>query len=450
MKQSQLILSQTPSFSVPLRFFMTAPLFGVVAALLMLFLDGSQFANRWSSGMLAYTHLLVLGYLAMVMQAALLQVVSVLTGGQPRQVGLSAVVMHVALIVGTLLLATGFLTGVPHFMHTAVLLLVLSFAVLIGVMISGLLRSTARRDAGFGIGLALACLMITVGLGAWLAIGHSAQGVVLARHLTDIHLGWGLLGWGAILLITVAYAVVPMFQLTPAYPSAVIRCLTPVIVIGLLAWAGGAVADFSKLSLVGGFVVAAGLVLFAVTTLWLQGKRKKKPASEVTLWFWRCAMLSLLVVVFIWLAAQIFPELSKHPAYPLLFGVLMIHGVLISAVNGMLYKILPFLTWLHLSIKVTEHKLSRRLIPNIKKLLPDNRTHIQFWIHLLMLLLMVAATLQPGWFLLLPAGVVFAASNLLLWLNLMAVLKIYKETCKKITEAAKEKIAVASPTAQPT
>ncbi|MFC1603096.1 hypothetical protein ACFL3U_05980 [Pseudomonadota bacterium] len=449
MKQSQLILSQTPSFSVPLRFFMTAPLFGVAAALLMLFLEGSQFASRWSGGMLAYTHLLVLGYLAMVMQAALLQVVSVLTGGQPRQVGLLAVVMHVALIAGTLLLALGFLTGVTHFMHTAVLLLVLSFALFIGAVISGLLKSTARRDAGFGIGLALVCLMITVGLGAWLAVGHSVQGVVLVRHLTDIHLGWGLVGWGAILLITVAYAVVPMFQLTPVYPSTIMRYLTPVIVIGLVAWAGGDVFNLQLLSLVGRFIVAAGLVLFAVITLWLQSKRKKKSASEVTLWFWRCAMLNLLAVVIIWLAAQVFPELSKHPVYPLLLGVLVIHGFLISAVNGMLYKILPFLTWLHLSIKVTEHKLSRRLIPNIRKLLPDNRAHIQFWMHLLMLLLMVAATWQPGWFLL-PAGVVFAASNLLLWLNLMEVLKIYKETGKKITEAAKEKIAVASPTAQPT
>jgi len=449
MKQSQLILSQTPSFSVPLRFFMTAPLFGVAAALLMLFLDGNQFTNRWSSGMLAYTHLLVLGYLTMVMQAALLQIVSVLTGGQPRQVGLIGAVTHITLIAGTLLLAAGFITGISHLMHTAVLLLVISFALFIGAVISGLLKSSSRRDAGFGIGLALVSLIVTVGLGGWLAIGHSAQGVALARHLTDTHLVWGLLGWGAILLITVAYAVVPMFQLTPAYPTIVIRYLTPVIVIGLAAWTGGAVSNLPVVSWIGSLVVAAGLVLFAVVTLWLHCKRKRKSASEVTLWFWRCAMVSLLAAVFIWIAALIFPALNQNPVYPLLLGVLVIHGFLISAVNGMLYKILPFLTWLHLSIKVTEHKLSRRLIPNIRKLLPDDRAHIQFWMHFVMLLLMVTATWQPNWFLLL-AGTLFAASNLLLWLNLVAVLKIYKETERKITEAAKEKTTAASPTVLPT
>ena len=445
MKQSQLILSKTPPFSVPLRFFMTAPLFGVVAAMLMLFLDESLFASRWSTGMLAYTHLLVLGYLAMVMQAALFQVVSVLTGGQPRRVGWVAMITHATLVVGTLLLAAGFLTGISHLMHTAVLLLVISFVLFIGAIISGLLRSSARRDAGFAIGLALVCLMITVGLGVWLAIGHSTQGVTLVRHLTDIHLGWGLVGWGGILLVTVAYAVVPMFQLTPAYPPVLIRYLTPVVAVGLAVWAGGNLANFPVLSLVGGLLVAAGLVLFVVITLWLQHKRKRKPASEVTLWFWRCAMLSLLAAVLVWVAALAFPGLSQNPVYPLLLGMLMIHGFLISAVNGMLYKILPFLTWLHLSIKVTEYKLSRRLIPNIRKLLQDDRTHLQFWLHLLMLLLLFAALWQPGWFLL-PAGMVFVASSLLLWLNLMAVLKIYKKTWSKITEAAEEKIAEESAT----
>ena len=449
MKQSQLVLSQTPPFAIPLRFFMTAPLFGVMAALLLIFLDHSHFSSRWSAGMLAYTHLLVLGYLAMVMQAALLQVVSVLLGGQPRQIGWVALVMQITLAVGTLLLAAGFISSLPYLMHTAVLLLVISFVLFIGAVVSGLLRSSAQRSTGFAIGLALASLIITVGLGAWLAIGHSVQGVALARHLTGIHLAWGLVGWCGVLLITVAYAVVPMFQLTPAYPAALIRYLTVVVIVGLVVWAGSEILRLPVLSLIGALTVAVGLALFAVITLWLQHRRKRKPASEVTLWFWRCAMLSLLAAVALWIAALIFPALNQSPVYPLLLGLLMIQGFLISAVNGMLYKIIPFLTWLHLSIKVTEHRLSRRLIPNIRKLLPDGRAAIQFWLHLLMLLLMVAVLWRPAWFLV-PAGVVFVASNLLLWLNLMSVLGIYKKTWDRITEAAAEKRAEESATASPT
>ncbi len=445
MKQSQLVLSQTPPFIVPLRFFVTAPLFGVGAAMLMLFLDKSHFGSRWSMGMLAYTHLLVLGYVAMVMQAALLQVTSVLTGGQPHRVGVFAVISYSTLAVGTMLLATGFLTGISHFIHIAMLLLAISFILFIGAVISGLLRSSAQRNAGFGIGLALISLMITVGLGIWLALGHSAQDVALARHLTDLHLAFGLVGWGAVLVITVAFAVVPMFQLTPAYPLILIQNLPPVVVVGLTIWSSGYFLNNPTFSLIGGLVTVIGLIVFAVITLWLQVKRKRKPVSEVTLWFWRCAMLSLLAAVLVWTSALIFPAFNQNPVYPLLLGVLMIHGFLISAINGMLYKILPFLTWLHLSIKVTEYKLSRRLIPNIKKLLPESRVHIQFGAHLLMLLLILAALWQVSWFLV-PAGIVFAISNLLLWLNLLDVLKIYKKTWDKIIEAAEEKTAVTLPT----
>ncbi len=449
MKQSQLILSQTPPFPTPLRFFMTAPLFGVAAAAAMLFLDERHFISRWPAGMLAYVHLLVLGYLAMVMQGALLQVVSVLLGGRPYRVERLAAAMHVTLVAGTLLLAAGFLSGRAYFMHTAVLLLALSFILFAGAVVSGLFRGRTRRAAGFSIGLALAGLLVTVGLGLWLAVGHSVPGVALARHLTDIHLSWGLLGWGAILLMTVAYAVVPMFQLTPEYPGVLVRALTPAIAGGLLLWSGAVLLGRPVAALAGSLVVAAGLVLFAVVTLRLQQQRKRKPVSEVTLGFWRCAMASLLAAVVVWVVAPAFPALGRSPAYPLLLGLLVIHGFLISAVNGMLYKIMPFLTWLHLSIQVTEHKLSRRLVPNIKKLLPDDRAALQLRLHLVALLLTFLALWWPAWWLA-PAAVVFAASNLLLWLNLRSVLQVYKKTRDRITEVAAEKRAEGSATASPT
>ena len=46
----------TPPFSAPLRFFLTAPLFGVVAGLTLLF-GGEILVSRWTPGALAITHL---------------------------------------------------------------------------------------------------------------------------------------------------------------------------------------------------------------------------------------------------------------------------------------------------------------------------------------------------------------------------------------------------------
>jgi hypothetical protein len=433
MSQAKLILSQTPALSVPLRFFFTAPLFGIAAAALLLLQGDIAFSSRWSPGLLAGTHLLVLGYLAMVMQGALLQIVSVLTGGRPPHAGTLGTLIHASLTIGTLLLAGGLLIASTPLLHGAAALLGINFMVFIGTITAGLLGSSTRRDAGTGIGLSLACLGITVGLGIWLALGHGSDEITLARNLTDTHLGWGLIGWGGILLITVAYEVVPMFQLTPVYPGWLTRSLAWAVLSGLSLWTGGEVSGNSALSLAGGLLVALSLTAFALTTLRLQWQRKKKQ-PEATVWFWRLAMGSLLLAILLWLMAMAFPE-QNTPAHALLIGILLIYGLLISVINGMLYKILPFLAWLHLSLKVTEHKLSRRLIPNIRHIIPDGKARRQFWLHLAGLLMLAATAWRPTWFLL-PMAAMLAISSTALWLNLYSALQLYKKTWGSIEAAA--------------
>lgn len=435
MSQAKLILSQTPAPSVPIRFFLSAPLFGLAAAILVLWQGDTAFSHRWSPGALAATHLLVLGYLAMVMQGALLQVVSVVTGGQPPKVMLLSSLIHITTTLGTLLLAAGLLSGGTLLLHSAIGLLGVGFILFLGTITAGLLRSTTRRDAGMGIALSLICLAVTIGLGIWLGLGHGTESIALVRHLTDTHLAWGLIGWSGILLITVAQEVVPMFQLTPAYPGWVRRSLAWILVTGLLCWSYGSLTEIPSLTLLGGSLSALSLTAFALATLWLQRQRKKKSADTVV-WFWRLAMISLLLSVPLWLATTITPEGSNHPSYSLALGILVIYGLLVSAVNGMLYKILPFLSWLHLSIQVTEHKLSRRLIPNIKKIIPDTKARLQFWAHLATLALMLATAWQPDWFAA-PLGIAMMLSNAALWLNLWGALRIYKQTATAIGQAAK-------------
>lgn len=435
MSQAKLILSQSPAAAVPLRFFFSAPLFGIAAAALILWQGDITFSSRWSPTLLAATHLLVLGYLAMVMQGALIQIVSVVTGGQPPRAALLSSLIHIATTTGTLLLAAGLITGTTALLHGAIALLGASFAAFIGAIATGLTRSTTRRDAGLGIALSLLCLAVTIGLGIWLALGHSSPDIPLARHLTDIHLTWGLIGWSGILLVTVAYEVVPMFQLTPVYPSWLSRSLAWFLLAGLLCRSLASQAEIPALSLIGDILMTSGLVAFATATLRLQTQRKKKQ-PEATVWFWRLAMSSLLLAISLWLTGTLMPELGGNSAYPLLLGALLIYGLFVSAVNGMLYKILPFLSWLHLSIKVTEHKLSRRLIPNIKKIIPDEKARTQFWVHLATLILILATGWQPEWFTI-PMAIAMAVSNAMLWLNLLGAFRVYKQTLAAIGEAAK-------------
>src|SRR5690606_9638108 len=110
-----------------------------------------------------------------------------------------------------------------------------------------------------------------------------------------------------------------------------------------------------------------GFVLFAVWTLYVQARRRRR-LPDVTLWFWRLAMACLLAGALLWAARQFAGGDWGGARYPLLLGVLLIPGFAVSIVSGMLYKILPFLVWLHLQTQA-DSRAARRRIPNTKEII---------------------------------------------------------------------------------
>ena len=71
---ASLSFEQAPPISVPFRFFLTAPLFGVAAGLLLIWFGADALASRWNAPTLALTHLLTVGFMLEAMCGALLQI----------------------------------------------------------------------------------------------------------------------------------------------------------------------------------------------------------------------------------------------------------------------------------------------------------------------------------------------------------------------------------------
>jgi len=68
-----------PAFSTPLRFFLTAPAFGIAAGATPLAVP-ELLDSRWTPGALAVTHLMAVGFMLSVMLGALLQILPVVAG----------------------------------------------------------------------------------------------------------------------------------------------------------------------------------------------------------------------------------------------------------------------------------------------------------------------------------------------------------------------------------
>src|SRR5690606_38013053 len=101
LMQRALSFTRSPPLSVPLRFFLNAPLFALLAAVLLLWAGPEALQSRWTPYTLALTHLLTLGVLGSAMAGAMMQILPVATGIHVLKPRLTAVVVHALLTAGT-------------------------------------------------------------------------------------------------------------------------------------------------------------------------------------------------------------------------------------------------------------------------------------------------------------------------------------------------------------
>jgi len=178
-----------------------------------------------------------------------------------------------------------------------------------------------------------------------------------------------------------------------------------------------------------GLGMAAVFVCFAITTLYLQQNRRRR-RFNVTMAFWRIAMLALLAAVVVWISGQFLSQLAAWSGYGLLLGVLYIVGFVVSVISGMLYKIVPFLIWFHLQSR----HISQSGLPTVNEIIPEKGAYRQMLVHLSALLLLLAAVIWPQWFVY-PAGFLAAASFLLLAINLIAACRVYSRTLASLADS---------------
>lgn len=425
---SALALEQAPPLSVPLRFLLSAPLFGVLAALVLLVAGDDALATRWSPALLAVTHLVGLGVLTMSMCGALFQLLPVLVGVRIDSAVPVASVCHGGLVLGTLLLAGAFVSGAGAAFALAAGVLAVALGGFIVVATRALSRATTFDASSRGMRIALLGLLLTLVLGLALALGHAQADVSLWRGTgTDLHLAFAGVGWIAMLIAAVAYPVLPMFQMTAAYPPRLRASFAPALAAALLLVAATALWRPAWLPWTW-LPLAALLTIFAATSLWLLAHRRRK-VGDASLSFWRLGLLALLAAVAciplaLWLQAN-GPTL-------LLAGVLFMAGFALSVVNAMLYKIVPFLIWLHLQQRISANPAARHRIfpPNMKTLVPETRARLHFVLHLCALLALAAAPFQP--LLTRPAALLWLAAFATLARNLGHATRRYRQECARV------------------
>lgn len=404
----------TPALNVPLRFLLTAPLFGVAGGLLLLFAP-EALASRWQPAAFALTHLLAVGFMLMVMCGALFQILPVVGGVAIAGGGRFAALLHGGLVCGTVLLSWGLGMMDPLAIRAGALLLGFSAALFVLAVAVALWGSAVALDTQRDLRLALGGLALAALLGATLAQVLVGGLTLPFGLLLQLHMGWALLGGAGVLLAATSWIVVPMFQITPPYPQRLTRGWAGGLLVFLLGWSAALVLDAPRTAGALLLVPLALVLVFALTTLRLQHSSRRSTPDATTAAF-RIAMLCLLAGVACVLAAQ---HLAAE-AWAVAAGVLLLYGGFTGAIEGMLYRIVPFLCWLDLSQRM-------RRAPNLKQLQPDRPVVLQARLHVAALALcLLAAASAEAWLARLAGVLVVAEFGWLLW-NMVGVLRVHAE-----------------------
>jgi len=437
--QPGLSFEQAPPISVPFRFFLTAPLFAMAAGLLLLWQGPAALASRWTSVALALTHMLAVGFMLQAMCGALLQMLPVAAGANIWQPTRVTQLTHAGLTIGTLLLVGGFLSEQALLFRIAVPFMTVSLGAFALIVLIALFRTPAQGPTILALRIAVFGLIVTIGLGATLASAFGWQLALPLTEITHVHAAWGLGGWSLLLVAGVAYLVVPMFQLTPPYPVWLTRVYSVTLFFLLTAWSITWLPLQRPQELQTALACIAALlpVTFAVVTLRLQGQRRRK-VTEPTLLFWRVAMACLIVAAGVVILQQLNPGAEDFSGTPFLLGVLLMAGVFMSVICGMLYKIMPFLNWLHLQ-KIGKPGL---VVPNIRQMIPEPRMMMQFRLHMAALALLLGAVLLP--LLVYPGGAALIASCVWLEWNLIEATRNYARFSRELEERLAREQAPAS------
>ena len=429
MNRRGLSFDSMPALGVPFRFFLTAPVFGVLAGLLLLLAEPSELSSRWSNLLLAVTHAVTLGFLLMVMFGALFQVMPVLLGVSMPKEKLTSALIHLCLVIGILCLVGGLYSTKPYLLTIAGGALALSFTLFFVAFIS---RIPAMRNtpSSWAIRLAVLSLLITTGLGLSFVAGWvDASWFPNFRDFTNIHLLWGLIGWTLLLVMAVSFQIIPMFYVTPDYPKWLCRYLPAIIFVELIFVSLSPSSPVvGKLSLI---TLTLTTSIYPLYTLYLISKRKRK-SREATLWFWNTAMIIFLIaaLMFLWLLFYNGVYLAK---FELILATVSLLGFVMALITGMLLKIVPFLVWMNLQQSWIKNPTTKMPLSNMQQVIPNLQAKRQYWLFVLMLALIMTlmAGFQSLWLLKLTAVIMLANFGYLLY-NLIKANRLYNRLAHEL------------------
>ena len=402
-----LSLDQAPPISVPFRFFLSAPHFGVLMSFVIFFTPFHEISNQYSLFAIGLIHLFTLGILSMIIFGAMQQMMPVLAGAIIKKPRLFANVVHTSLVFGTLFLSFSFILELRNLLFIGAAFLAIAFLTFFIMSIKLLfnvkfLTSTVKAMRLFSL-----AGLITLFLGLYLAFSHINLSFDENYYIVVfLHILFALFGFALLLIMGVSFQVIPMFYVALDFPKFVQNKMPLILFILLFVSAVFLYLDIN-------FFILKIIFTTLIISICFYGLKslnnRRRPVFDATLWYWKFSLSSLIISMIIW----IFNLFESNYILAIVFAF----GFLYSLLQGMVYKIIPFLSWFHLSSK------GYFKLPTIREFIDEKYIKIHFFVHFISIVFFILSYFENN--LIYSASILFLISNILFFINCLNAVKKY-------------------------
>lgn len=408
-----LSLKQAPPYNIPLFFYMLATFYlflfsGAIA------IYGVSVSDRYAHEAIAVTHLFTLGFLMNIIFGTLFQMMPVLMGE-----AYSNVVRRATILLLTFNGGIGCFIG--YFLFDITACIFVSSALLGGSVLFFAFYSfatigrTKEKNAVVRTFMGSFFFMI-VGSALGVLALLQKDGFFGGYRFGDSHIVVMLFGVVFLLSCGVVFKIIPMFYVSKKFATIIQKGLHASVSLILLILIFFTLFEIEFWSVVFQTALALLIMGFGLYTVKLL-KERKRARSDLSVNFFYFANFNLAIGGFVWILSIYF-DLQLQFLLGAIFGI----GFIYPLINGMLYKIIPFLTWFHLSSKsIFEAEMGAVLSAKMMKK--------QFYIFLMSYVALVFACFwQPF---VVFFALLFLGSSFLLFFNILSGYRYHAALIKK-------------------
>ena len=430
--QAGLSTQNAPSIWVVAPHYLIGTISFITAAVFSVFHYDSFLNYHLTPEILAITHLMILGWISLVIFGALYQLIPVV---------MEVKIFSEKLAHATLgLLVTGlffFIYGFLEFeFRNNISLDIGSTLIIVAIILFSLntLKSAAKskvksisRQYIITAGI---YLVINVLFGLFIILNMTYNWVKVPHtQLFKGHLVIGLVGWFMMLIIGVAAKLMPMFLIVHKLKENYLRWAyylinTGIIAIFIMVWFNGIPQIIYNIFML---LILAGMVLFFLFNydIYKQRMRRKldsgmKPTAVAFLVF----VLSVLSFSTLYFFND---YLNFNPGrLEIISGFLLIYGFFTGIILGQTYKTLPFIVWLYHYQKL----VGKQKTPLPGEMFNEKLVSVHTWSFVLSIILFVSGLLISNKIILLLATVTILFTSIVYGINISKMI-FHKKTIKQ-------------------